>query len=1148
MPYQSSTSYSSIGGVSEIQVGQDTASGSVNFAGSVSYTPETNTVNFTGGGGGFDPTANITFTGIDSFDSPVSVATPASPQHAVNLQYLNNYTAQNTTLGFKIMDTTLTPTFAAGEEYILFPTDIGGYVEFDLTLLGQYKTGATSYGEVTAKFSIEHDSATSYNSASIKLLSLGQSGVAQNLTNLFTFTAYLTNAPYVINGVTLPNPSVIYTVKLNNTLNYAGTTNSIYSKINSNSVSAYNGMTGAYTPAVLAIVSTPITGSAAVIKADTSLFQSSLDVNNFGTNPTTGLTTLTNIQTATSTISPVINDYIMLVPLNVSLPASVRLNLVLLWTGGTLQIEIDIFRDSYLKINDFRCTAGSITTVPLFNTLFEFSLDSARYVSLKSLTAITGLEVIVRYVSDTPTPVTNIPLIGTIYTPTSPIVISNYWASTVGVTGNTMITDPTTGFLRNGSVYSADHSWTSTTTSPAIPANSYILLAALNWNTLSAGCIINFGEDDYLSYGQFALHINFQGGVPANATVLSFNSGSGSVLGTYANFLANWSIQYAIDNVHNSINVYLVNKNDIFPASPTAKFIFSKLDILAISGIPVYWLPLIGSIVTAPPSPTKLALTSSSAVNIDNATLGVNPTSGLTHTTGNTNSISKATTNITTGVELLLAVPAAGSDSYDGYMDVKIVFNNGGSSVVEFGGNIIAGNDRRTEFNLDYFYSINTLDNGSENWAAFNKYFQLRDVWDTANSAWYLTLKFISLLPNMTANQSATITISTRGQTADLLNQYLANTTYLPQFLNVFPTGITPTPTVSTVPSQIHPHLTDMDFSGVTLGINPTTGLIQGLVGGDYPSQTIPTVAAGSYVLILPNSNLGGNVFSFAVQDLTGYFYMTIAMFEKTASVLFFNGTSAYVTYVAAIANYSLYFDSSTNYILVKSINTATNFLVRVTAGNIPLLAAQISNIGTIVTPVTPNPIVLTLASAVNIDGATLGVNPKSGLTQGLVGGANTGAVIPSLANPSYVLLNPATTNFGGFVNMKIQDAAGDCYLNFAIGGTFANIVNYQGAGAYTTLAGFQAAYKFYKDSNNYLYIQPVGTVTNFICYVVNGFSPLVAAQIPNIGTVQTCNTPKLVAFSQLTTSVEMQSTIDSLTARLEALESPKTPLKAAKK
>ena len=727
---------------------------------------------------------NVNLTSSDG-----SVAITSNPENSsIDLKVKNYPYPQGTVYDFVVTGQNA-PTFAAGEEYILFPTDVGGYVEFDLTLLGLLKTGATSYGEVTAKFSMEHNGATGYNSTSIKLLSLGQSGTAQNLTNLFTFTAYLTNAPYVINGVTLRNPSIIYTVKLNNTLNYAGTTNSIYSKINSNSVVAYNGMTGAYTPAVLAIVSTPIPGSAAVIKADTSLFQSSLDVNNFGTNPTTGLTTLTNIQYGNKSVSPLAGSYIALVPLNCS-DANVRLNLFVNWAGNGIELELTIFRNT-ITVNNYQDVIGSINTIVLFNTLFNFVFDATTgYVALKSLTAITGLNVIVRYVSDTPTPVANIPLIGTIYSPAAGVgVMPNPWASVVGVTGNTMITDPTTGYLRNGAVYSADHNFISSTTSPAIAANSYMLLAALNWNTLSAGCIINFGEDDYLSYGQFALHINFQGGVPANATVLSFNSVSNSVLGTYANFLTNWSIQYVIDNPDNCILVYLVNKNDIFPASPTAKFILSKLDILAMSGLNATNLPLIGSIVTAPPSPTKLALTSSSAVNIDNATLGVNPTSGL---------------------------------------------------------------------------------------------------------------------------------------------------------------------------------------------------------------------------------------------------------------------------------------------------------------------------------------------------------------TQGLVGGANTGAVIPSLANPSYVLLNPATTNFGGFVNMKIQDAAGNCYLNFAIGGTFANIVNYQGAGAYTTLAGFQAAYKFYKDSNNYLYIQPVGTVTNFICYVVNGFSPLSAAQIPNIGTIQPCNAPLLVTFSQLTTMEQLeksQLTIETLTERLEVLE-----------
>lgn len=224
-----------------------------------------------GGGGNFDPTASYVFSGNNQFTKPIQGSTTSTLYDFV-------VNGQNT------------PTFTAGEEYILFPTDVGGYVEFDLTLLGLYKTGATSYGEVTAKFSIEHNSSASYNNVTIKLLSLGQSGIAQNLTNLFTFTAYITNAPITLNGVTIPTNSIITTLKLNNTLNYAGTTNSIFARVTSNTTAAYTLLTGTSSPAVLAVLPAPIAGSAYSIKADTSLFQSSLDAITLGINPTSGLT------------------------------------------------------------------------------------------------------------------------------------------------------------------------------------------------------------------------------------------------------------------------------------------------------------------------------------------------------------------------------------------------------------------------------------------------------------------------------------------------------------------------------------------------------------------------------------------------------------------------------------------------------------------------------------------------------------------------------------------------------------------------------------------------------------------------------------------------------------------------------------------
>lgn len=220
--------------------------------------------------------------------APTAAAGTNTTQLATT-EFANGVTPVNTKYDF-IVTGDNTPTFAAGEEYILYPNNISGYVEFELTFLSQHKTGATNYGEVTAKFSIDHNSSTGFSLAAIKLLSLCQSGTAQNLTNLFTFTSYLTTAPYTINGVTIPTGQIIYTIKLNNALTYSGTTNSIFAKVSSNAISANNVMNGSLAPAVLGIVSTQMVGATAVIKADNALFQSSLDPNNFVTNLITGLT------------------------------------------------------------------------------------------------------------------------------------------------------------------------------------------------------------------------------------------------------------------------------------------------------------------------------------------------------------------------------------------------------------------------------------------------------------------------------------------------------------------------------------------------------------------------------------------------------------------------------------------------------------------------------------------------------------------------------------------------------------------------------------------------------------------------------------------------------------------------------------------
>lgn len=377
--------------------------------------------------------------------------------------FANGVTPVNTKYDF-IVTGDNTPTFAAGEEYILYPNNISGYVEFELTFLGGKRPDSIYFGDVTARFSLDRIIYTDYSSISIKLLSLGQSGSFQNLVNLFTFTSYFTTAPYIINGVTIPTGAVIYTIKLNNALTYAGTTNSIYAKVSSNAINANNVMNGALAPAVLGIVSTPIpalamteegedeiVGATAVIKADNALFQSSMDSNNFGTDPTTGLTKLTNFASYFTTISPVANNLIWIVPTNTSVSCT-QLDLNLSWDGNSIDVGATIFRGR-VYINSYTCTLGSINTIPLFNTLFTFGLANNNSVSsgcfLKSLTAIIGLQVRIKYVSDFSTPVENSLLIGTIFTPTTAVtLINNPWASQAGIDTKTINVNAVTGLTQ----------------------------------------------------------------------------------------------------------------------------------------------------------------------------------------------------------------------------------------------------------------------------------------------------------------------------------------------------------------------------------------------------------------------------------------------------------------------------------------------------------------------------------------------------------------------------------------------------------------------------------------------------------------------------------------------------------------------------
>lgn len=237
---------------------------------------DNNTVNFI-----TDPTKidNINWAFItvnpntaNNFTISPTVPTPAINDNslkAINSAFFFNNYATATKYNF-VVTSQNTPTFAAGEEYIISPANYNGYAEYSLTLRGQYQTGSTSYGEITITFSIDHNISLGFGTSDIKIISISQSMTPvltqTQLNNLFTFTAYFSSASYTINSVTIPSSTIIYTIKLNSALPYSGTTNSIFASISTNNIVSYNTtVNSTLAPAMLGVLPSAIPGSNAVV-------------------------------------------------------------------------------------------------------------------------------------------------------------------------------------------------------------------------------------------------------------------------------------------------------------------------------------------------------------------------------------------------------------------------------------------------------------------------------------------------------------------------------------------------------------------------------------------------------------------------------------------------------------------------------------------------------------------------------------------------------------------------------------------------------------------------------------------------------------------------------------------------------------------
>lgn len=115
----------------------------------------------------------------------------------------------------------LTPTFTAGEEYIISPLDFNGTVQQTIVLDREYtdQSSVAYIGTDYVTFEINHNAAAGFGQINIQVLASTLS------VDNYGFKAYVLEAPVAINNYTIPAGQVVYTLNIkkaipsNNTIN-----------------------------------------------------------------------------------------------------------------------------------------------------------------------------------------------------------------------------------------------------------------------------------------------------------------------------------------------------------------------------------------------------------------------------------------------------------------------------------------------------------------------------------------------------------------------------------------------------------------------------------------------------------------------------------------------------------------------------------------------------------------------------------------------------------------------------------------------------------------------------------------------------------------------------------------------------------------
>jgi len=201
-------------------------------------------------------------TGSNNFTVSPTVPTPAlndSSKKAINSEFMLANTANATKYNYPISCKN-TPTFTAGEEYILALPAFDGEAQYQLVFKGGYQAGAGQYGSINIDLSIIFNGANSYQRWGIVINSITQAnGIVipqSQLNELFTFTAYNTT-PVVINGASISG--VVLAIKLNSALPYTGTKNSLTGLFSTNNIINYTNGANPNNAALLGITNGALT-------------------------------------------------------------------------------------------------------------------------------------------------------------------------------------------------------------------------------------------------------------------------------------------------------------------------------------------------------------------------------------------------------------------------------------------------------------------------------------------------------------------------------------------------------------------------------------------------------------------------------------------------------------------------------------------------------------------------------------------------------------------------------------------------------------------------------------------------------------------------------------------------------------------------